>query len=243
MKRRAVDSENNKMIIINTWLFGVGSVLVFSHWFAGLMSRDTSLIGAISQMTMNDGILLSTVATMIGGLFYSIVILRPTMAKRQRERELLKLTMETTKHADYTDQETGLYNRVYLEKSLNAYLEEFALTHETLGLYTLEILNDPGNRDFDIVKTGHAIVEMFRDYDVVARVGEHRFAIITPHLKSDDVQTILKRFNGQVERLLPEGITFSIGSSSNQSIKDEAVKIINASDASAMLNKRLKFAA
>jgi diguanylate cyclase (GGDEF)-like protein len=243
MKRRAVDNQKNHMVVINTWLFAVGSVLVFFHWYQGIASKNVSLLQAVSELTMNDGILLSTVAIMIGGLFYSIIILRPDVAKRQREKELLKLAMEATKHTDYTDPETGLYNQKYFEITLKSYLDEFDMTQEVLGVFIVDINNDTYSRTKNIKETASEILSMFRDYDVIARTGTRRFAIITPHLNSEDVKIIQERFTKQLRNSLPAEASFTIGTTSNEHQQNSVEKLIAAAEYNAELHRRLKLAA
>lgn len=243
MKRRAVDNRKNHMVVINTWLFAVGSVLVFFHWYQGIASKNVSLLQAVSELTMNDGILLSTVAIMIGGLFYSIIILRPDVAKRQREKELMKLAMEATKHTDYTDEETGLYNQKYFEITLKSYLDEFEMTKEVLGLFIVDINNDTYSKSQNVKETADEILSMFRDYDVIARIGARRFAIITPHLNSEDVKIIQERFTKQLKHSLPVDATFTIGTTSNEHKHNTVKTLISAAEYNAELHRRLKLAA
>lgn len=243
MKRRAIDNQKNHMIIINTWLFALGSVLVFYHWYQGIVTKNESLLVSITKLTANDGILLSTVAVMIGGLFYSIIILRPDLAKRQREKELLKLTMNATKHLDYTDLATGLSNQLYFEKTLETYLNEFKMTEEHLGLFVIDLAIEHPAPSMGLKEIGEILVTMSRDYDVVAKLDGKRFAIITPHIQSEDTDSILKRFNQSLSEKLDSGLSFSIGTADSVDKFTTAESIFKIANHNAILNRRLKFSA
>lgn len=238
MKRRALDKNKGYMIIINTCLFAVGSVLVFLHWFQGVAEQD--FITSLKQLALNDTALLSTVAILIGGLFYSIVILRPEAAKRQREKELLRLTMEATEHTDYLDAETGFYNNLYFEKTLNTYLTEFAETEEKLGLFIVEVVSI-GEVETDILKDiGKTLINTARDYDVLARISQTRFAIITPHIKTNDMTSISKRLHKKlVEEINISGFRFPIGYASNEASQRSSETLQAAASTSLKINRRL----
>jgi len=241
MKRRALDKNKGYMIVINTCLFAIGSVLVFIHWFQGLASKQQDFITAIKELTLNDTILLSTVAIMIGGLFYSIIILRPETAKRQREKELLKLTMEATEHNDYVDIATGFYNNLYFEKTLNTYLKEFSETEEKLGLFFVEAVSI-GEIETDTLKQiGTTLINTARDYDIIARIGLTKFAVITPHIKKDDLTPISKRFHSKLIENVENssGYRFPIGSASNEADQNSRETLQNATNANLQVNRRL----
>lgn len=238
MKRRALDKNKGYMIIINTCLFAVGSVLVFMHWFQGVAEQD--FITSFKQLALNDTALLSTVAILIGGLFYSIVILRPEAAKRQREKELLRLTMEATEHTDYVDAETGFYNDLYFEKTLSTYLTEFAETEEKLGLFIVEVVSI-GEVESDILKDiGNTLINTARDYDVIAKISPTKFAIITPHIKPNDMPSISKRLHKKLlEEINSSGFRFPIGYSSNQANHQSKETLLDAANANLKINRRL----
>ena len=242
MKRRAIDKQKNYMVIINTCLFAVGAVLVFYNWYVGFAQRKDDAISAISQLTLNDTLLLSTVAILIGGLFYSMVILRPDFAKRQREKELLQLTIEATHHDDYSDAITGRYNGLFFQKTLSSYLAEFNLANQSLGLLFVEIIN----RDdvpHDILRAvGDTLANTARDYDIVARVGLNRFAVITPYIQPEDLRSISGRFQMKLQQAesISEGYEFSIGTAFNDANAQTVDTIQDAASKSLTLNKRLK---
>lgn len=238
MKRREIDKNKGYMIIINTCLFAIGSLLVFIHWFQGLAEK--SFINAFKELTLNDSTLLSTVAIMIGGLFYSIVILRPEAAKRQREKELLRLTMEATQHNDYLDVDTGFYNTLYFEKTLKTYLNEFTETEEKLGLFFVEAVSI-GSIENNIIKDiGNTIINTARDYDVIAKISPTKFAIITPHIKTHDLTSISKRIHKKlVEEINLPGFRFPIGYASNEGNLNSSETLQSAVNSNLQVNRRL----
>lgn len=241
MKRRALDKNKGYMIIINTCLFAIGLVLVFIHWFRGIAIKQQGFISTIKELTVNDTALLSTVAIMIGGLFYSIIILRPEAAKRQREKELLQLTMEATRHNDYLDRATGFYNRVYFEKTLDTYLKEFNETEDKLGLFFVEVVSI-GEIEIDTLREiGDTLINTARGYDVIARINSNRFAIITPHIKTDDMIVISKRLH---QKLLAEvknssNFRFPIGYAANEADQQTIETLQSSANANLQVNRRL----
>lgn len=238
MKRRALDKNKGYMIIINTCLFAIGSVLVFMHWFQGVAEQD--FITSFKQLALNDTALLSTVAILIGGLFYSIVILRPEAAKRQREKELLRLTMEATEHKDYVDTQTGFYNKLYFDKTLETYLTEFSETEERLGLFVVEVVSI-GEVETDIIKDiGTTLINTARDYDVIAKISPMKFAIITPHIKSSDMQSISKRLHKNlIGKIKSSGFRFPIGYASNEAEHHSNEALLAAANTNLQVNRRL----
>lgn len=238
MKRRALDKNKGYMIIINTCLFAIGSMLVFIHWLQGAKKQD--LMSSFEDLVLNDTALLSTVTIMIAGLFYSIVILRPEAAKRQREKELLRLTMEATEHHDYIDAPTGFYNKLYFEKTLNTYLTEFTETEEKLGLFVIEIVSI-GEVKTDILKDiGSTLINTARDYDVIAKISQTKFAIITPHIKSTDMASISKRLHGKlVQEINLSGFRFPIGYASNETSQHTNQTLLKAANSNLQVNRRL----
>lgn len=241
MKRRAIDRNKGYMIIINTCLFAIGSILVFMHWFHGFSQRDQDILAAIQHLTLNDTALLSTVAIMIGGLFYSIIILRPEAAKRQREKELLRLTMEATAHNDYIDTATGFYNNLYFEKTLGSYLKEFNETEEKLGLFVIDVVSIGEIKPDTLKEIGNTLINTARSYDVIARISLTKFAVITPHIKTGDLSAISKRLH---QKLLEEvenasSFRFPIGGASNEADQVSSETLQAAANSNLQVNRRL----
>jgi len=226
------------MIIVNTCLFAIGSMLVFIHWLQG--AAEQGVITSFKELVVNDTTLLSTVTIMIAGLFYSIVILRPEAAKRQREKELLRLTMEATEHDDYIDAPTGFYNNFYFEKTLKTYLTEFEETEEKLGLFIVEVVSI-GEVETDILKDiGSTLINTARGYDVIAKISQTKFAIITPHIKSNDMVSISKRLHGKlVQEVNLSGFRFPIGYASNETGQHTIQALLKAANSNLQVNRRL----
>lgn len=243
MKRRAIDRQKNYMVVINTCLFAVGAVLVFYNWYIGFAQKKSDALSAISQLTLNDTLLLSTVAILIGGLFYSIVILRPDFAKRQREKELLELTIEATHHDDYTDTITGRYNSLFFQKTLSSYLAEFNLANQSLGLLFIEVIYQ-GEVPQNILKeVGDTLINTARDYDIVARVDLNRFGVITPHIQPEDLRSIASRFRSKIADAenIPDDFDFAIGTACNDADYLTVETIQDAASKNLTVSKRLAF--
>ncbi len=241
MKRRTIDKQKNYMVIINTWLFASGAVLVFYNWYVGFAQKQDDALSTFAQLTLNDSLLLSTVAIMIGGLFYSIVILRPDYAKRQREKELLELTIEATHHDDYTDTITGRYNSLFFQKTLSSYLTEFNLASQKMGLFFIEITGQDEIPNDILKEIGDTLVTTARDYDIVARIDVKRFAVITPYIKTEDIHLIAKRFRLKLSEAenIPDSYEFVIGTASNKANHQTAEAIQDAASKNVTLGKRL----
>lgn len=235
MKRRALDKDTGFMIGLNTCLFGVGAVLVALNFISNLGNVEYSL-----EMLWSLGVAqimhISTFAILLGGCFYSLVILRPDIASRKRERKLLELKMEAAEERSYIDAFTGLYNHLYFDKTLNTYLEEANSVDVGVGLLFVEIDNlrqfnfiNGENLEDRLLKTiGDNLINTAREYDVIARVGVKKFGVLVPKIQADDLAAITGRFssiirNSKLEEGHPE-LKFTIGSSFYEKQTCEAFK-------------------
>lgn len=202
MKRRAIDKDSRLMIGINTWLFGVGAVLVAAHFISELGSLSELTLSSIFAFSFSQVTQLSTFAILMAGCFYSLVIIRPDVARRRREKEMLKLEVEAAEEKSFVDSFTGLYNHHFFERSLNTHLQEARATDVGIGLLLIQLENlrdfsnvDGKNLEDEIIKAiGNNLLDTARDYDVIARVGIKKFAVLTTKIQENDLISISNRF-------------------------------------------------
>ena len=168
--------------------------------------------------------------------------MRPDFAKRQREKELLELTIEATHHDDYTDVITGRYNNLFFHKTLKSYLTEFNQADQTLGFIFIEILGEDDVPKDVLKEVGNSLVNTARDYDIVARIDLNRFAVITPYIKPEDIQSISNRLRLKLSeaREIPAKYDFVIGTAYNQNTQETPEKILDLAGKNLAVSKRLK---
>jgi len=241
MKRRALD-QKNYMIGINTWLFAVGAVLAGYNTYINLPSTSGNGGFVIGNFTQMDGIMLSSFAIMLSGFFYSLIILKPDMLKRNRERQLMKLKVLAVEHEDFTDPLTRLYNGNYFHQLLNKYLEEFNALNETLGITVIEVDSPATNLNRDVKIIASTLSSTIRSYDVVARIDKNLIAVLTPYIKPDDIQIISARFNTMIQNTKNLSITceYFTGTSINDRNIDTTQKLLTVAIKNLQSVKRLE---
>ncbi|MEM9329677.1 MAG: diguanylate cyclase [Pseudomonadota bacterium] len=240
MKKRAVD-QKNYMVGVNTWLFAMGALLVGYNAYIGLPAKagDGHLIwGNFSQ---KDAVMVSSLAIMLAGFFYSVAILKPDILKRNRERQLMKLKVMATQHCDFIDDSTQLYNGEYFLQILKAYLDEFKSVDRTLGLIMVEIKSDKSRLEDDLQLVAAALDTVARDYDVISRLDENLIAILTPHIVKTEFTPILTRFQKAVSasKDLPEDCICSFGTAINSDETNTPAQMVESAAQSLHIAKRL----
>ena len=149
--------------------------------------------------------------------------------------------MEATQHNDYLDMSTGFYNNLYFKKTLDSYLTEFNETDEKLGLFYIDIVGI-GETPIDTLKEiGNTLINTARDYDVVARVGISKFAVITPHIKTEDLSVISNRFHLKLVETVnnSSNYRFPIGGISNEHPQNSSEELHTAANGNLKINRRL----
>lgn len=240
MTRRVNDKREDLMIGLNTWLFGVGAVLVAADLISKIKYLEEFSVSAITAFGFDQLMHLSTFAILMAGCFYSLIIIRPDLARRKREKKILQLEKDAAAQQSYIDAFTGLYNHVYFEKTLQTYLEEMKATNAGLGLVYVEIknlinfadVNGTNLEDKILEEIGNNLTRTAREYDVIARVGVCKFAILTPQIEEGDLVAIMRRFTTiigntklDVEHM---PLDFTVGSSFYQ--RQSAENFMNAAD-------------
>lgn len=122
-----------------------------------------------------------------------VIAFRDITEQRDIQREIEDLS--------FKDHLTGLYNRRYLEGSLNRLdtKRRLPLTIMMLDINGLKEVNDNFGHQAgdDLIKAAaETIVESCRVDDLVARVGGDEFMILLPNTKSEDAEKIKERIIG-----------------------------------------------
>jgi len=121
----------------------------------------------------------------------------------------LKL-QETMRQQSIRDTLTGLYNRRYLEESLNVELQRVQLEQRPLGLIMFDIdhfkeFNDLfGHDGGDVLlrEMGHLLVKKTRGGDIVSRYGGDEFVAMFPNANIEDTVARAEELRRGVEELV-----------------------------------------
>ncbi len=186
----------------NTVLFGVAAGLIGYCWLKYSFNTEVLNTDGTGWWTMNERLMLSTIALLLGGFFHSILILYPEFIKRDEEISTSKKVEKELRHQVMNDSLTGIHNRRYFDESLKYYLEEFESAGAGLGLLVLDIdhfknINDNfGHKIGDQVLKDIAtkLNENTRQLDVVARIGGEEFAVITHCTNRELLVKIAERY-------------------------------------------------
>ncbi len=219
------------MLMANTVLFGVGAGLATVSWikFVKLHGTGKALVDAL--LSMQQPMLLVTVAILLGGLFHSFTILYPALLKKDLEQlEALNIADDFRDKA-YRDPLTGLHNRRFFDQAIRAYHEEFQSKGASFGLLFLDLdhfknVNDTYGHDAgDIVLKEIALClkALVREHDVLARIGGEEFAVIVTFVDNGQLPGIAERYRSQIESVQIDAggnsinPTVSIGAALNKS--------------------------
>ncbi len=129
-----------------------------------------------------------------------------TQIKRKRYTELLKVRLEESLVQAVTDPLTGLYNRRYLESSLQAMLDDAISVPKPLTVLVADIdhfkrINDQYGHD-----VGDKVLKEFagrlksntRGVDIVCRVGGEEFVIIMPEIDVEGAMQVAERIRASI---------------------------------------------
>jgi diguanylate cyclase (GGDEF)-like protein len=163
----------------------------------------------------------------------------------------LKLRDELRSQA-IRDPLTGLFNRRYMEETLDREIRR-AIRHSTsVGMIMFDIdrmkpINDQFGHDAGdlLLKTlGHALHKMFRGEDVACRYGGDEFTIVLPEAtlaevwrRAEQVREMAKRLNFQYEGKSITPLTLSIGVSAYPDHGLTAERLLLACDAASYAAK------
>ncbi|MDJ0614618.1 MAG: diguanylate cyclase [Rhizobiaceae bacterium] len=194
MKRRASDNNHQYMIGINTWLFGVGAILVGYNAYVGLPLDGGNRQAIFADLTQAEALTVSSFAIMMAGFFYSLIVLKPDMLMRNRERKLIALKAEAGRHSDFSDPFTGLSNLQYFKLVMDSYLEEAIALDKTLGVLVIEVNAQSTYYKDAMLNVANTIESTARDYDVVAKIDLNKIAVLTPNIAAHDLVAISNRY-------------------------------------------------
>ena len=187
--------------------------------------RLVNIIKSISQIKLPHG----------ESIGYVIVIRDITgIIKRQEKIEYLS----------YRDELTGLYNRRYMNDSLTRLdtSRNLPFTIMMIDVNNLKIANDVfGHEKGDqlIIKVAKILKEVFREDDVVSRLGGDEFCILLPNTSLEDAEKIRRRIrhaekNHQMEELY---ISLAIGYATKTNTNESIDKVFKAADQNMYKNK------
>jgi diguanylate cyclase (GGDEF)-like protein/PAS domain S-box-containing protein len=144
---------------------------------------------------------------------------------------------ERIKHLSFHDELTGLYNR----REINRRIEEFdreeylPLTVISMDLNNLKVANDlfGHNTGDELIKeAANLLRSVFRDDDVVARVGGDEFNAILPQTSSLEAMKIINRIKEASTsfRVEPLWVSLAVGSATKVDVSQDIFKVINDAD-------------
>lgn len=148
-------------------------------------------------------------------------IVRDMTAKKMAELEIYEMSVR--------DGLTGLYNRNYFETKFNEIKwEEQSYTAMVLcDLDGLKIINDTMGHnvgDLCLKAVASALVENFRQSDLVARIGGDEFAVIMKHTTAKEIDAIRQKLRKSLKTVKVKNMELPISVSLGYSICDNPGK-------------------
>jgi len=243
----------------NTVLFGVAAGLIGYCWLKYSFNTEALHAEASGWWTMNEKLMLSTVALLLGGFFHSILIMYPEFVKRDEEISTSKKVEKELRFQVMNDSLTGIHNRRYFDESLKSYLDEFELAGVGLGLLVLDIdhfksINDNfGHKIGDQVlkDIANKLKQYTRQHDVVARIGGEEFAVITQCPNCEQLLKIAERYRvaiGEIavtheNTVIKPTVSIGIATNKDSTVPEELLNIADTRMYQAKQNGRNQTAA
>lgn len=195
--------------MVNTVLFGAGAGLVALAWMQSIREKDTAAEILNSALSLQEPLLLITVAILLGGVFHSFTILYPALLESREEKQRALSEVDDFKDQAYRDPLTELHNRRYFDEIFDAYFTEFGQVSTPFGLLVLDVdhfkrINDNyGHAAGDEVlkKIASSARRLTRENDVIARIGGEEFAVLIAYVNERQLMTVADRFRKTIEAL------------------------------------------
>lgn len=107
------------------------------------------------------------------------------------------------KYLSFHDQLTGLYNRFYFEEELERLSKsrDLSLSIILCDIDNLKFINDAFGHyagDVAIVEVSKILKRIFRESDIIARIGGDEFVILLQSIDEDTIKNIIKRIYEEV---------------------------------------------
>ena len=144
-----------------------------------------------------------------------------------------KIIEASLRHDSTHDILTGLYNRAFFDEELerSTHSRKFPMSIVMADVNGLKTVNDTQGHaagDLLILLAAKIIHEAFRADDVVARIGENKFAALLPKTDTTIAEEVVERIKNITEILNGQvSIAFGIASAEN---KDQLVEALKRSD-------------
>ncbi|WP_231879821.1 sensor domain-containing diguanylate cyclase [Crenobacter luteus] len=166
-------------------------------------------------------------------------------AALRRQVEEIESLQQGLKEQAVRDPLTGLFNRRYLDESIDRVLAHFAALSRPVSLMMLDVdhfkqINDchgHGAGDRVLSSLGALLSDRFRSGDIVCRYGGEEFLAVMPGSTLTDARIKCERLREELQRtpvLLPDGVslglTVSIGVAAMPDHGDDAESLIHAAD-------------
>jgi diguanylate cyclase (GGDEF)-like protein/PAS domain S-box-containing protein len=151
---------------------------------------------------------------------------------------------EKVEYLSYHDELTGLYNRRFFMEELNRLdvKRQWPLAILMLDIDGLKRINDTlGHLDGDklIIQMAEILKQVFREEDIIARVGGDEFMVILPKISDDNLKNIFERLEKYRDQS-GDGLQFSFGASVKKDKEDDLGIIMGTADNNMYQNKMIR---
>ena len=242
------------MAAINPRCLHVTASTKGSHFCMPLMTQGDILgLLYLEKMSTGEGRVNAGETEMQNGLTKSQQKLARTLAKHiSLSLANLKLR-ESLRHQAIRDDLTGLFNRRYLQETLDRELHRALRRASTVGVVMLDVdhfkvFNDTHGHeagDQVLAVLGRYLKDVVRAEDIACRYGGEEFTLVLPDISPENLLARAEHFREGVKKLevlyqgkLLEGITASLGLSCFPMHGAESETLLQAADAALYQAKR-----
>ncbi len=171
-----------------------------------------------------------------GKITGAVIVFRDFSEKREKQREIEFLS--------YHDHLTGLFNRRFMEKSINELdtVENLPISLIIVDVNGLKLTNDAYGHEMGdnlLIEVGHILNDSCRDKDIVCRVGGDEFVVILPNTTIEETSKTIdkiakKSMNASLGSVI---ISLAIGSASKENINTDIFEVYREADNEMYKNK------